>query len=174
MPDRWIPSDLSAELAWWELRALAACCPGGTLALVEHLARGCRPPKRHRPRCGARTRAGHPCRAPALWRRGEPRPANGRCRMHGGLSTGARTEAGKERAREGTRRFWASRRGAPRVELEHLPDLPSLRRLVALRREGLSLRALAARLNAEGWSAPDGKPWASWRVRLVLRAWGEP
>lgn len=38
-------------------------------------------------RCGARTRAGHPCRQPAM--------RNGRCRLHGGLSTGARTEAGK-------------------------------------------------------------------------------
>jgi hypothetical protein len=33
------------------------------------------------PRCGARTRAGLPCRAPAM--------PNGRCRMHGGRSPGA-------------------------------------------------------------------------------------
>ncbi len=33
------------------------------------------------PRCGAKTRKGTPCKAPAM--------ANGRCRMHGGLSTGA-------------------------------------------------------------------------------------
>lgn len=33
------------------------------------------------PRCGARTRAGASCRAPAM--------QNGRCRMHGGKSTGA-------------------------------------------------------------------------------------
>ncbi|MGF1629176.1 MAG: HGGxSTG domain-containing protein [Kiloniellaceae bacterium] len=35
------------------------------------------------PRCGAkaRTRSGEPCRSPAM--------ANGRCRMHGGKSTGA-------------------------------------------------------------------------------------
>jgi len=38
------------------------------------------------PRCAAKTRAGCPCRAPAM--------TNGRCRMHGGASTGARTEAG--------------------------------------------------------------------------------
>src|ERR1700730_844079 len=37
-------------------------------------------------RCGARTRAGPPCKAPAM--------PNGRCRMHGGPSTGPRTEAG--------------------------------------------------------------------------------
>src|SRR3954466_1055051 len=43
------------------------------------------------PRCGARTRAGTPCRAAAM-------PA-GRCRIHGGASTGPRTAAGLERMR---------------------------------------------------------------------------
>ncbi len=43
------------------------------------------------PRCGARTRAGCGCRQPAM--------ANGRCRFHGGKSTGPRTEAGRARAR---------------------------------------------------------------------------
>jgi uncharacterized protein YjcR len=33
------------------------------------------------PRCGAKTRSGNSCKAPAM--------ANGRCRMHGGKSTGA-------------------------------------------------------------------------------------
>jgi hypothetical protein len=33
------------------------------------------------PRCGARTRRGTPCQSPAM--------ANGRCRMHGGMSPGA-------------------------------------------------------------------------------------
>jgi hypothetical protein len=36
----------------------------------------------HAPRCGARTRAGTPCRSPAI--RGRKR-----CRLHGGLSPGA-------------------------------------------------------------------------------------
>ncbi len=43
------------------------------------------------PRCGAQTRAACPCRQPAM--------ANGRCRMHGGKSTGARTESGLARVR---------------------------------------------------------------------------
>ena len=43
------------------------------------------------PRCGARTRAGCACRQPAM--------RNGRCRMHGGLSTGPRTPEGRERCR---------------------------------------------------------------------------
>lgn len=34
------------------------------------------------PRCGARTRAGHPCRSPAV-------KGNARCRMHGGKGSGA-------------------------------------------------------------------------------------
>ena len=44
------------------------------------------------PRCGARTRAGCPCRAPAI--RGKLR-----CRMHGGRSTGPRTPEGLTRLR---------------------------------------------------------------------------
>jgi len=39
------------------------------------------------PRCGAKNRAGNPCRAPAM--------ANGRCRLHGGKCTGPRTAEGK-------------------------------------------------------------------------------
>ncbi len=41
------------------------------------------------PRCSARTRAGGCCRQPAM--------RNGRCRMHGGLSTGPRTAEGRVR-----------------------------------------------------------------------------
>jgi len=41
------------------------------------------------PRCGAKTRAGCPCRQPAM--------KNGRCRLHGGKSMGARTAEGKRR-----------------------------------------------------------------------------
>jgi len=44
------------------------------------------------PRCGAKTRRGTPCQAPAM--------ANGRCRLHGGLSTGPRTPEGLERSRK--------------------------------------------------------------------------
>jgi hypothetical protein len=41
-------------------------------------------PKRLRPRCGARTREGMTCQAPAVWDRENDRAVNGRCRMHGG------------------------------------------------------------------------------------------
>jgi len=47
---------------------------------------------RNVPRCGAKTRRGTPCRAPAM--------ANGRCRMHGGKSTGPRTPEGRERSQK--------------------------------------------------------------------------
>jgi hypothetical protein len=61
------------------------------------------------PKCGAKTRAGHPCRV-----RAEPR--NARCRFHGGLSTGPRTEAGRARIAEAQRRRWAAFRAARRQE----------------------------------------------------------
>jgi hypothetical protein len=41
------------------------------------------------PRCGAQTRAGQPCQGPAM--------SNGRCRMHGGLSTGPTSPEGLAR-----------------------------------------------------------------------------
>jgi len=43
------------------------------------------------PRCFAKTRKGTPCKGPAM--------LNGRCRMHGGKSTGPRTLEGLERSR---------------------------------------------------------------------------
>ena len=71
--------------------------PGGSGGAVEignapHATCGC---ERLRgafaaPRCGARRRDGGDCRQAAM--------VNGRCRMHGGKSTGARTEAGKAKA----------------------------------------------------------------------------
>lgn len=47
--------------------------------------------------CGAKTRKGTPCKMKVTW-------ANGRCKLHGGLSTGVLTEAGKVRIREAQRR----------------------------------------------------------------------
>ncbi len=43
------------------------------------------------PRCGARNRTGLPCKAPAM--------ANGRCRSHGGKSTGPTTQQGLDNLR---------------------------------------------------------------------------
>ena len=56
---------------------------------------------RNVPRCGAKTRRKTSCQSPAM--------ANGRCRLHGGLSTGPRTAAGIERIRRAnTRHGWRS------------------------------------------------------------------
>jgi|GEM_PF-2401939 len=44
------------------------------------------------PLCGAKTRAGTPCKRYAR--------ANGRCKLHGGLSTGPKTTKGKENHRQ--------------------------------------------------------------------------
>jgi hypothetical protein len=72
---------------------------------------GHHPPKRERPRCGARTRAGGTCKAPAL-------PEKERCRLHGGLSTGPKTPEGKARTlaalKAGFRRWVAERRACAR------------------------------------------------------------
>lgn len=43
-------------------------------------------------RCGAKNRQGNPCRCPAM--------TNGRCRLHGGLSTGPKTLEGVEAIRK--------------------------------------------------------------------------
>lgn len=43
-------------------------------------------------KCGAKTRDGDPCKNWAM--------SNGRCKMHGGKSTGARTPEGLERIRK--------------------------------------------------------------------------
>jgi len=44
-------------------------------------------------KCEATTRRGTPCQAPAVWWMG-----NGRCKLHGGLSTGPKTPEGKAQA----------------------------------------------------------------------------
>jgi hypothetical protein len=51
--------------------------------------------------CGAKTRAGHPCR-----RIGR----GGHCRNHGGASTGPKTEAGRQRMIEAPRKRWQALR----------------------------------------------------------------
>lgn len=53
-----------------------------------------------RPYCGARTRTGGTCNARIV-------PGKRRCRMHGGLSTGPRTEEGRRKIAVGQYRRWA-------------------------------------------------------------------
>ncbi len=65
---------------------------------------------RRAPRCGARNRAGHPCKRPAL--RGKAR-----CRLHGGLSSGAPGGEGNGRYRDG---YWTKEAISERKWLREL------------------------------------------------------
>jgi hypothetical protein len=56
-------------------------------------------PRKKRPLCGARNRQGKPCAV-------RVEPGKRRCRFHGGLSTGPKTAAGRERIAEAQRRRW--------------------------------------------------------------------
>ena len=107
-----LPPSLTAQLAEPELRAVDAELDAVENRIREHIRQAWRdalaeiserarllrviramPP----PKCGACTRSGRPCEAPAYR---EPRALfarNGRCRLHGGLSTGPRTLAGRAR-----------------------------------------------------------------------------
>jgi hypothetical protein len=73
------------------LSGLAALASSKTVSVVAMR----RKPSRQ---CGAKTRAGPPCRRTAL--------ANGRCPNHGGRSTGPRTPEGRRRIAEVQRRRW--------------------------------------------------------------------
>jgi hypothetical protein len=60
-------------------------------------------------RCGARTRAGTPC---MRW----PVRKTGRCPNHGGMSTGPRTKAGRDRIAKAQRRRWKAWRAAQGIK----------------------------------------------------------
>lgn len=49
--------------------------------------------------CGARTRAGSPCKRTDIF-------LNGRCKFHGGLSTGPRSSDGRQAAKANLARRW--------------------------------------------------------------------
>jgi hypothetical protein len=70
-------------------------------AVISYLRR--RPRRKDRPRCGAKTRAGRPCGMRVEF-------GKARCRFHGGLSTGPKTEAGRARIAEAQRRRWRAYR----------------------------------------------------------------
>lgn len=67
----------------------------------------CNDPKVQRKKrgvCGAKTRRGSLCQAPPVWNRSKDKARNGRCKLHGGHSTGPKTEAGREVIRASNRR----------------------------------------------------------------------
>lgn len=61
-------------------------------------------PRKNRGTCAAKTRKGTLCQAPPVWDKSTDMAKNGRCKLHGGMSTGARTEAGREAIRASNRR----------------------------------------------------------------------
>ncbi|KTD37595.1 hypothetical protein Lmor_0458 [Legionella moravica] len=54
--------------------------------------------------CNAKTRKNTLCHAPSVWDNLRDRAINGRCKLHGGLSTGPKTESGRQAIRESNRR----------------------------------------------------------------------
>jgi hypothetical protein len=104
-------------------------------------------------RCGACTRAGHACRQPAM--------KNGRCRFHGGKSTGPRTAAGL-----------ANSRAARRTHGGYSAEIIDLRKAAAAHAKRVA--ALAGRLGGQktddrGQKVPGTKAGAM-RPVLVLPA----
>jgi hypothetical protein len=73
-------------------------------------------------RCGAKTRRGTACQGPAM--------ANGRCRMHGGPSTGPRTPEGLERSRRARWKHGAYSRETREVLAENRRRWRALRALL--------------------------------------------
>lgn len=60
---------------------------------------GCALPPRDRPQCGARTRSASACKNKVI-------PGKQRCKFHGGLSTGPKTKAGKDKIAAAQRLRW--------------------------------------------------------------------
>lgn len=75
--------------------------------------RGDFPPQCRDMACGAQTRAGTPCKRRDLYR-------SGRCKLHGGLSTGPRTAKGKRRSARNGKRGSA---GKPHERVKNADDL---------------------------------------------------
>lgn len=99
------------------------------------------------PRCGAHTRAGCACRAPAM--------ANGRCRMHGGASTGPRTEAGRARIRAAQLKHGGYAAAGQQAQQRLSALIRQTRAALAALRKGDEAAAMAA---LELPAAPDRPP----------------
>lgn len=87
----------------WREACLEACLE--YRAVSPRLRQGWDRTAAHEDACGARTRAGTHCKLKSVY-------WNGRCKFHGGLSTGPKTDAGKEQAR-----INGSKGGRPRKQV---------------------------------------------------------
>jgi hypothetical protein len=74
-------------------------------------------------RCGAKTRRGTPCQCPAM--------RNGRCRLHGGLSTGPKTAEGIERIRRAVTKHGNYSKRAKGERAEYRELLRACRKMLA-------------------------------------------
>jgi hypothetical protein len=74
-------------------------------------------------RCGAKTRRRTACQGPAM--------RNGRCRMHGGLSTGPRTAAGLKRSRRANWKHGARSRAVRELQAKNRRCLRELKALLS-------------------------------------------
>lgn len=89
--------------------------------------------------CGAIKKDGTPCRQKAIY-------ANGRCKFHGGLSTGPTTEAGKEQSRiNGRKGGRPCKDGAPKktevmATCDHPKITPRSEQIASLHQEGELLK----------------------------------
>ena len=98
------------------------------------------------PRCEARTRRGTLCQSPAY-------SHNGRCRLHGGASTGPRTE-------EGLARLTASK-------IKH-GRFTKTKREAAKRRAQVGREMRAELLELETWFVDHGHLDKKWRRKLTI------
>ena len=98
--ERLLEQDLDTPPLWEQYRVLSAMLHADDIYRPFHILF-----KRDLPLYGARCRDGHLCQARAT-RDVETGcfVRNGRCRLHGGLSTGPRPAAGKRRVGEAARR----------------------------------------------------------------------
>ena len=98
------------------------------------------------PRCGARTRCGGSCRQPAMH--------NGRCRMHGGLSTGPRTPEGRARCARARLTHGGNSAATRALRVEARAWTRRIRGLVALTRRpataGHGVHHRVSRIGASG------------------------
>ena len=116
------------------------------------------------PRCGAKTRTGTPCQ-----HLGNAR--NGRCRLHGGASTGPKTKEGRRkcgdphRQGKGHSRQWKEFRWAVRASMDLLNALEPTEDTPKQRRTAARVQKRVQRLGADGLIQ---------RVRKALNLRGEP
>src|SRR5262245_9673548 len=103
------------------------------------------------PRCGARTRQGRTCMAPAI-------KGKRRCRMHGGKSTGPRTPEGLKRSRRARWKHGRYSREAKQAAREarwNNPSYVEAQRQAAKRKMAREERQAARKLTA-AWRAALG------------------